>query len=138
MTQKETDIAMLKMTILWGMNSKAKRMKVGALVVKNQQIISDGFNGTPSGFDNTCEENVTIELLGHGGAIIHQPTPELKTKEIVLHAESNAISKLAKHGSIGADGSTMYVTVAPCINCAKLGHCHLLRYLCFSNFYQHV
>ena len=80
--------------------SHAKRRQVGAIIVKNGQIISMGWNGTPRNFDNTCEENGI-------------------TKEIVLHAESNAITKLTKSTETG-DGSTLYITLSPCIHCAKL------------------
>ena len=81
-------------------NSYCKRRQVGALVVKDKMIISDGYNGTPSGFENICEENDI-------------------TKPYVLHAEANAITKLAR-SSNNSDGSTLYVTASPCIECAKL------------------
>ena len=88
------------MAKIWAENSYCKRRQVGALVVKNQMIISDGFNGTPSGFENVCEENDV-------------------TKPYVLHAEANAITKLARsHNS--SDKATLYVTASPCLECAKL------------------
>lgn len=119
MSQSEIDVAMLKQTILWGLNSKAQRFKVGAMIVKNQQIISDGFNGTPAGFDNVCEE--LVEVFENGRTANGcKPTQTLKTKDIVLHAESNAISKLAKHGGVGSYGATIYITLGPCVSCAKL------------------
>ena len=91
----------LDMAEIWAKNSYCKRRQVGALLVKNRMIISDGFNGTPSGFENQCEdENNT-------------------TKPYVLHAEANAITKVAKSGN-SSEGATLYITTAPCIECAKL------------------
>ena len=91
----------MKMASIWATNSYCKRRQVGALIVKDRMIISDGFNGTPSGFENICEDE--------SGA----------TKPYVLHAEANAISKVAKSGN-NAEGSTLYVTASPCMECAKL------------------
>ena len=88
------------MARIWAENSYCKRRQVGALVVKDKMIISDGYNGTPSGFENVCEENDV-------------------TKPYVLHAEANAITKLAR-SSNNSDGATLYVTASPCIECAKL------------------
>ena len=103
--QSELDKAYIKMSYVWASLSKAKRKQVGCLIVKNQAIISDGYNGTPSGFNNICEDK---NRFG-----------QLTTKPEVLHAESNAITKLAK-STQSSDGATMYVTAAPCIDCAKL------------------
>ena len=90
-----------RMALIWAENSYCERRKVGALVVKNNMIISDGYNGTPTGFENICEdENNT-------------------SKPYVLHAEANAITKLAR-SSNSSDGATLYVTASPCIECAKL------------------
>ena len=86
---------------IWAENSYCVRRKVGALVVKDKMIISDGYNGTPSGFENVCEDDNNV------------------TKPYVLHAEANAITKLAR-SSNNSDGSTLYVTAAPCIECSKL------------------
>ncbi|MGM9702340.1 MAG: deoxycytidylate deaminase [Prevotella sp.] len=98
--QLKLDLRYLRMAKIWAENSYCKRRQVGALVVKDQMIISDGFNGTPSGFENVCEENnVTLPY--------------------VLHAEANAITKLAR-SSNNSDGATLYVTDAPCIECSKL------------------
>ena len=91
----------LKMAAIWAENSYCKRRQVGALIVKDRMIISDGFNGTPSGFENVCEDENGI------------------TKPYVLHAEANAISKVAKSGN-SSEGATLYVTASPCIECAKL------------------
>ena len=90
----------LEMAEIWAKNSYCKRRQVGALLVKDNMIISDGYNGTPSGFENVCEENGV-------------------TKPYVLHAEANAISKVAKSGN-NSLGATLYVTASPCIECAKL------------------
>ena len=99
--QELLDYRYLRMARVWAENSYCKRRKVGALVVKQKMIISDGYNGTPSGFDDICEEENGI------------------TKPYVLHAEANAITKLARSGN-NSDGSTLYVTASPCIECAKL------------------
>lgn len=90
--------------------SSAKRLQVGACVVKDNRIISIGYNGMPSGWDNTCEE--VIEIHEDGGIIT-------KTKDEVIHAEANAISKLAKSGDSG-NGSDLFCTHAPCVQCAKI------------------
>ena len=92
------------MAKIWGQLSKAKRRQVGCLIVKNSQIISDGYNGTPHGFDNGCEFDTRFGL---------------ETKPEVLHAESNAISKLAK-STQSSKGATVYITLSPCFDCAKL------------------
>ena len=95
------DYRYLRMARIWSENSYCKRRQVGALVVKDKMIISDGYNGTPSGFENVCEDENNV------------------TKPYVLHAEANAITKLARSGN-NSDGSTLYVTASPCIECAKL------------------
>ena len=91
----------LAMARIWGQNSYCQRRKVGALLVKDKMIISDGYNGTPSGFENVCEDE-------------HQVT-----KPYVLHAEANAITKVAKSNN-SSEGATLYVTASPCLECAKL------------------
>ena len=90
--------------------SSAKRLNVGAIVVKDDRIISIGYNGMPSGWDNNCEDVIGQDDVG---------SPILKSKPQVLHAESNAIAKLAKSSESG-DGATLFVTHSPCIECAKL------------------
>ena len=90
----------ISMAKIWATNSYCKRRQVGALLVKDKMNISDGYNGTPSGFENICEENGV-------------------TKPYVLHAEANAISKVAKSGN-SSEGATLYVTASPCIECSKL------------------
>ena len=99
--QNKLDERYLRMAHIWAENSYCKRRKVGAVLVKDKMIISDGYNGTPSGFENECEEN-----------------PET-TKPYVLHAEANAITKVAKSNN-SSEGSTLYVTTSPCIECSKL------------------
>lgn len=91
----------LAMARIWSQNSYCKRRQVGALIVKNKMIISDGYNGTPSGFENECEDC------------------DNNTKPYVLHAEANAITKVARSNN-SSDGATLYVTASPCIECAKL------------------
>jgi dCMP deaminase len=91
----------LRMARIWAENSYCKRRQVGALIVKNQMIISDGYNGTPSGFENICEDEFNV------------------TKPYVLHAEANAITKVAA-SSNSSMGATIYITSSPCIECAKL------------------
>jgi len=90
-----------RMALIWAENSYCERRKVGALVVKNNMIISDGYNGTPTGFENICEDENNV------------------SKPYVLHAEANAITKLAR-SSNSSEGATLYVTASPCIECAKL------------------
>ena len=109
---QEIDRTYLKMAKQWAQLSRAERMKVGCLVVKDRMIISDGFNGTPRGFDNTCEQLNTVKEQMTGGN-------KMITKPEVLHAESNAITKLAM-STISSKDSTMYVTLSPCLECAKL------------------
>jgi dCMP deaminase len=91
----------LRMAQIWAENSYCQRRKVGALIVKNKMIISDGYNGTPSGFENVCEDESGV------------------TKPYVMHAEANAITKIARSNN-SSEGATMYVTASPCIECAKL------------------
>ena len=99
--QEQFDRSYLEMAAVWAKNSYCKRRQVGALLVKDRMIISDGYNGTPAGFENICEDDE-----GH-------------TKPYVLHAEANAITKVAKSGN-NSKGATMYVTTAPCLECSKL------------------
>jgi dCMP deaminase len=97
--------------------SSARRLKVGAIVVKDDRIISIGYNGMPPGWDNNCEyEEILNSVFGKGTCI--ENTGQLKTKPEVIHAEANAIAKLAKSTESG-NGSTMFLTHAPCMDCAK-------------------
>jgi dCMP deaminase len=99
--QAELDRRYIRMAQIWAENSYCKRRQVGAIIVKDKMIISDGYNGTPSGFENICEDDNGL------------------TKPYVLHAEANAITKIARSGN-NSDGATLYVTSSPCIECAKL------------------
>ena len=99
--QRQLDIRYMKMARIWAENSYCVRRQVGALIVRDKMIISDGYNGTPSGFENICEDEAG------------------KTKPYVLHAEANAITKVAKSNN-SSEGATLYVTSSPCIECAKL------------------
>lgn len=99
--QPQFDRRYLEMARIWGQNSYCKRRQVGALIVKGRMIISDGFNGTPAGFENICEDD------------------DFRTKPYVLHAEANAITKVAKSNN-SSENSTLYVTCSPCVECSKL------------------
>lgn len=99
--QELLDKRYMRMAEIWAENSYCQRRKVGALIVKNKMIISDGYNGTPSGFENVCEDENNI------------------TYPYVLHAEANAITKIARSNN-SSEGATLYVTASPCIECAKL------------------
>ena len=97
----QQDVLYMRMARVWAENSYCVRRKVGALLVKEQMIISDGYNGTPSGFENVCEDENNV------------------SKPYVLHAEANALTKVARSNN-SSDGATLYVTASPCIECAKL------------------
>lgn len=99
--QKEYDIRYLKMAYIWAQNSYCKRRQVGAIIVKDKMIISDGYNGTPCGFENVCEDENNV------------------TKPYVLHAEANAITKVAKSNN-SSEKATLYITTSPCMECSKL------------------
>lgn len=118
---EDLDRVYIKMAQVWSTLSKANRKKVGCLIVKDDMIISNGYNGTPSGFDNQCED---IDFFG-----------QLITREEVLHAESNAITKLSK-STQSSKGSTMYVTVAPCVDCAKLIIQSEIKRVVYGEFYK--
>lgn len=112
-----TDARYLRMAFIWAENSYCNRRKVGALLVKENAIISDGYNGTPSGFPNVCEnqDNVTFPY--------------------VLHAEANAITKVARSNN-SSEGSTLYVTTSPCMECSKLIIQSGIRRVVFSEKYR--
>ncbi len=99
--QAQFDIRYIQMARVWATNSYCKRRQVGALIVKDRMIISDGYNGTPSGFENECEDEND------------------ESKPYVLHAEANAITKVAKSNN-SSEGATLYITASPCMDCAKL------------------
>ena len=95
------DHSYIEMASVWARNSYCKRRQVGALLVKDRMIISDGYNGTPSGFENICEDENNV------------------SKPYVLHAEANALTKVARSNN-SSDGATLYVTASPCLECSKL------------------
>lgn len=115
--QLKFDTAYLKMAFEWGKLSHCKRKQVGALIVKDRMIISDGFNGTPSGFDNCCEDNNGV------------------TKWEVLHAEANAILKVAASTQSCKD-ATLYITLSPCKQCSKLIHQAGIKRVVYANAYK--
>lgn len=113
----QLDCRYLRMAQVWAENSYCQRRKVGALIVKDKMIISDGYNGTPSGFPNVCENEDNV------------------THAYVLHAEANAITKIARSGN-SSDGATLYVTAAPCLECAKLIIQAGIRRVIYSEHYR--
>ncbi len=117
--QKQFDKHYLEMATIWAKNSYCKRRQVGALIVKDKMIISDGFNGTPEGFENECEDENN------------------KTKTYVLHAEANAITKVAKSGN-NSLGATLYVTTSPCLECSKLIIQSGIKRVVFLNEYHNT
>ena len=117
MKQRKYDRAYLKMSQEWSKLSHCKRKKVGALIVKDKMIISDGYNGCPSGFENTCENE------------------RGETKWYVLHAEANAILKCARHGK-SCEDATLYVTLSPCQDCSKLIHQSGIKRVVYLNEYK--
>ena len=117
--QSVFDKQYMRIAYIWAENSYCKRKKVGAIIVKGKMIISDGYNGTPSGFENVCEDK------------------DFKTKPYVLHAEANAITKVAK-SNYSSEGATLYVTTSPCIECSKLIIQAGIRRVVFSEKYHDV
>lgn len=107
----------LRMAAIWAENSYCKRRKVGAIIVKDSMIISDGFNGTPSGFENVCEDESGV------------------TKPYVLHAEANAITKVSRSNN-SSDGATLYITASPCVECSKLIIQAGIRRVVFNEIYR--
>ena len=108
----------LRMARIWAENSYCERRKVGAIIVKDQMIISDGYNGTPSGFENVCEDETTG-----------------LTKPYVLHAEANAITKVARSNN-SSEGATVYLTASPCVECAKLIIQSGIKRVVFNELYR--
>ena len=115
--QTVLDSRYLRMARIWSENSYCKRRQVGAIIVKDKMIISDGYNGTPVGFENVCEDEAGV------------------TKPYVLHAEANAITKVARSNN-SSDGSTLYVTASPCLECAKLIIQAGIRRVVFNELYR--
>lgn len=117
MKQDTIDRRYLRMASIWAENSYCQRRKVGALLVRDKMIISDGYNGTPAGFENVCEDESGV------------------TKPYVLHAEANAITKVARSNN-SSEGSTLYVTASPCVECAKLIIQAGIRRVVFGEMYR--
>ncbi|MDR3236369.1 MAG: dCMP deaminase family protein [Prevotellaceae bacterium] len=117
--QQQFDQSYLEMAAVWGKNSYCRRRQVGAIIVKDRMIISDGYNGTPSGFENVCEDESGL------------------TKPYVLHAEANAITKVAKSNN-SSEGATLYVTTSPCVECAKLIIQAGITRVVYSNEYHNI
>ena len=115
--QLRYDIAYLRMAFEWAKLSHCQRKQVGALIVKDRMIISDGYNGTPSGFDNCCEDD------------------ENQTKWMVLHAEANAILKVAA-STQSTKGATLYITLSPCKDCSKLIHQSGIKRVVYAEAYK--
>lgn len=115
--QEILDKRYLRMASIWAENSYCKRRKVGAIIVKDKMIISDGYNGTPAGFENICEDENGL------------------TKPYVLHAEANAISKVARSNN-SSDDATLYVTASPCLECSKLIIQAGIRRVVFNDLYR--
>lgn len=115
--QRQLDLRYLRMAAIWSENSYCERRKVGALIVKDKMIISDGYNGTPSGFPNVCESEEGVTL------------------PYVLHAEANAITKVARSNN-SSEGSTLYVSTSPCMECSKLIIQAGIKRVVFSELYR--
>lgn len=124
--------AHMRVAEVYAQLSTARRLKVGAIVVKDDRIISIGYNGMPAGWDNNCEDESVEMYSGYEGAI-HRTV--LKTKPEVLHAETNAIAKLAKSTESGLN-ATMFITHAPCLDCAKLIFQSGINKVYFRNQYR--
>jgi len=117
--QQQFDLRYLRMAAIWSENSYCKRRKVGALIVKDKMIISDGYNGTPAGFENVCEDENNV------------------TKPYVLHAEANAITKVARSNN-SSENATLYITDSPCMECAKLIIQSGIKRVVYSNQYRNL
>ena len=120
--------------------SSARRLKVGAIIAKDNRIISIGYNGTPAGWDNNCEDEIREQseyLLDMGGLTHTMGTISWKTKPEVIHAEMNAIGKLAQSNESGLN-ATMYITHAPCFDCAKLIHIAGINKIFYRNSYRNT
>lgn len=115
--QEVLDRRYLRMAAIWAENSYCERRKVGAILVKDKMIISDGYNGTPAGFENVCEDSDGV------------------TKPYVLHAEANAITKVARSNN-SSEGSTLYITASPCLECSKLIIQAGIRRVVFNDLYR--
>lgn len=126
MDRIDLDEAYMQMSEIWALRSYATRSKVGALLVKDRQIISDGYNGMPAGIPNELIESTSAD-----GLVVTNP--------LVIHAEANCFDKLSKHGSSqGAEGATLYVTMSPCIECAKRIINNKLARVVYRNPYRNL
>lgn len=131
MKDKFIDAYMKTAEVFAGLSS-ARRLHVGAIIVKDDRIISIGYNGMPSGWDNNCEDEVVVDVVD---GVPQKEIKELKTKPEVLHAETNAIAKLAKSTESGS-GATLFVTHAPCLDCAKLVYQSGINSVYYRNTYR--
>jgi dCMP deaminase len=132
------DYVHMKVAEAYSELSHARRLKVGAIVTKDDRVISIGYNGTPAGWDNNCEIEVRNEFeyyVDNGGEKYNGATIELVTKNEVIHAEANAIGKLARSSESG-EGATMYITHAPCFACAKMIHIAGINKVLYRNEYR--
>jgi len=137
---KKIDHAHMKAAEAYAELSHARRLKVGAIVTKNDRVISIGYNGTPAGWDNNCELEVRNEFeyyVDNGGEKYNGATIDLLTKDEVIHAEANAIGKLARSSESGED-ATMYITHAPCLECSKLIHVAGINKVFYRNQYRNT
>ena len=132
------DYVHMKVAEAYSELSHARRLKVGAIITKDNRVISIGYNGTPAGWDNNCELEVRNEFeyyIDHGGEKYNGATIDLLTKDEVIHAEANAIGKLARSSESG-EGATMYITHAPCLDCAKLVYQSGINTVYYRNSYR--
>jgi len=136
--QNKFVIAHMRVAETYSMLSSARRLKVGAVIEKDNRIISIGYNGTPRGWDNNCENEIKEKdkyVIDEAGPWQTMSTIRLETKPEVIHAEMNAIGKLAQSNESGA-GATLYVTHAPCFECAKLIHISGIKKVFYRNSYR--
>ena len=135
---KKIDYAHMKVAEAYSELSYARRLQVGAIVTKDDRVISIGYNGTPAGWDNNCEIEVRNEFeyyVDNGGEKYNGATINLLTKDEVIHAEANAIGKLARSSESG-EGATMYITHAPCFECSKMIHVAGINKVFYRNQYR--
>ena len=134
------DIAHMNAAEGYAKLSYAQRLKVGAIITKDDRVISIGYNGTPAGWDNTCEDEIRetfTYVIDKGGEEYEGATVSLKTKPEVIHAESNAIGNLARSSESG-EGASLYITHAPCFDCAKLIHIAGINKIFYRNSYRNT
>jgi dCMP deaminase len=137
---KKIDHAHMNAAEWYAKLSHARRLQVGAIITKDDRVISIGYNGTPAGWDNNCEDEIEEKftyVIDYGGEQYEGANISLKTKAEVIHAESNAIGKLARSSESG-EGATMYITHAPCFDCAKLIHVAGINKVFYRNQYRNT